>query len=143
MMVFSFPSSSLMWCLYATLTASSPSPIFLKLRTWIETRVCVGLMVGIYNPPCVAVVQLLSCAQLFANPWTAALPCASLSPEACSKSFPLSQQCHSTISSSAASFSSCSQSFPASESFPVNQIFTSGGQIIGASASASVLLMNI
>ena len=70
--LLSFPSSSLMWCLYATLTASAPSPIFLKLRTWIETRVCVGLMVGIYNPPCVAVVQLLSCAQLFVTPWTAA-----------------------------------------------------------------------
>ena len=50
--------------------------------------------------------------------------------------------CHPTISSSAAPFSSCPQSFPASESFPQSQLFTSGGQIIGVSASTSVLPMN-
>ena len=48
-----------------------------------------------------------------------------------------------TIASSIASFSSCPQSFPASESFPMSQLFTSGGQHIGASASASVLPKNI
>ena len=48
-----------------------------------------------------------------------------------------------TISSSAISFSFCLQSFPASGSFPMRQLFTSGGQSIGASASASVLPMNI
>ena len=122
MTVFSFPSSYLMWCLYATLNpSSSPSPIFLKLRTWIETSVCLGLTVGVYNPSCVVVVQLLSRVQLFLNLWTVALPCPSLSPEACSNSFPLSQWCHPTISSSVASFSSCSQSFLASESFPSNE----------------------
>ena len=71
------------------------------------------------------------------------LPCPSLSPGVCSNSCPLSQWCHPTISSSVACFSSCLQSFPASGSFPMSQLFTSGGQSIGVSASASVLPMNI
>ena len=62
---------------------------------------------------------------------------------ACSDSYPLSQWCYLTISSSAALFSSCPQSFPASGSFPMSQLFVSGGQSIEASASASVLPMNI
>ena len=66
-----------------------------------------------------------------------------LTPEAFSNSCPLSWWCHPTISSSVALFSSCRQSVPASGSFPMNQFFTSGGQSIGASASASVLPMNI
>ena len=71
------------------------------------------------------------------------LPCPSLSPWACSNSCPLNRRCHPTISSSVVPFSSCLQSFPASGSFPMSQFFTSGGQSIGASASASVLPMNI
>ena len=63
--------------------------------------------------------------------------------EFCSNSCPLSWWCHPTISSSVTPFSSCPQSFPASGSFPVSQLFTSGGQSIRASASASVLSMNI
>ena len=55
----------------------------------------------------------------------------------------LSWWCHPTISPSVVPFSSCLQSFPASGSFPVCQFFTSGGQDIGVSASASVLPMNI
>ena len=55
-------------------------------------------------------------------------PYPSLSPVVCSNSCPLSWWCHSTILSSVASFSSCSPSFPTSGSFPVNQLFTSGGQ---------------
>ena len=70
------------------------------------------------------------------------LPCPSPTPGACSNSRPSSQWCHSTISSSVIPFS-CLQSFPASGSFPMSQIFTSDGQSIGASASASVLPMNI
>ena len=66
----------------------------------------------------------------------------SLSPWICSNSCPLSQWCHPTISSSVIPFS-CSQSFPASGFFPVSQLFASSGQSIGASASASVLPMNI
>ena len=55
---------------------------------------------------------------------------------------PLSQWCYPTISSSVISFSSCPQSFPASGSLPLSQLFASGGQSIGASASTSVLPMN-
>ena len=70
------------------------------------------------------------------------LPWPSLSPWVCSNSCPLSQWCHATISSSVAPFS-CPQSFPEPESFPMSRLFTSVCQIIGASASASVLPMNI
>ena len=70
-------------------------------------------------------------------------PCPSSTPRACSNSYPLSWWCHPTISSSVIPFSSCFQSFPASRSVPMSQFFTSGGQSIGASASASVLPMNI
>ena len=58
-------------------------------------------------------------------------------------SCPLSQWCHPAVSSSVVPFSSCLQSFPTSVSFQMNQFFTSGGQSIGVSASASVLPMNI
>ena len=71
------------------------------------------------------------------------LPCPSSNPEACSNLCPLSWWCHLTISSSAIPFTSCRLSFPASGSFPMSQLFASGGQSIGASASASVLPMNI
>ena len=70
-------------------------------------------------------------------------PCPSPSPRACSNSCPSSQWCHPTISSSVVPFSSCLQSFPASGSFLKSQSFTSGGQSIRASASASVLPTNI
>ena len=73
----------------------------------------------------------------------ARLPCPSLSPGVCSNSCPLSQWCYLSISSSAAPFSFCLQSFPASGSFPMSWLFASGGQSIGASALASVLPMNI
>ena len=53
-----------------------------------------------------------------------------------------SRWCHPTISSSVVSFSSCPQSLPASGSFPMSQLFTTGGQSIGVSASTSVLPMN-
>ena len=69
--------------------------------------------------------------------------CPSLSPRACLNSCPLSQWCRPTISSSFIPFSSCPQTFPASGSFPMSQLFTSGGQSIGSSASASVLPMNL
>ena len=72
----------------------------------------------------------------------ARLPCPSPTPRACSNSCPFSQWCHPTISSSVVS-SSCLQSFPASGSFLMSWLFTSGGQSTGASASASVLPMNI
>ena len=71
------------------------------------------------------------------------LPCPSLTPGAFSKSCPLNQWYHTSISSSVIPFFSCSQSFPAAGFFPMNQIFASAGQSIGASASASVLPTNI
>ena len=71
------------------------------------------------------------------------LPCPPLSPRVCSNSCPLSRWCHLTISFSPAPFSFCLQSFPASRSFPMSQLFASGGQSIVASASATVLPRNI
>ena len=74
----------------------------------------------------------------------ARLPCPSPTPRACSNSCPSSQWwSHPTMSSSVVPFSSCLQSFPASGSIPRSQFFTSGGQSIGISASASVLSMNL
>ena len=72
----------------------------------------------------------------------ARLPCPSPTPEVHSDSRPSSQWCHPTISSSVIPFS-CPKSFPASESFPVSRLITSGGQSIVASTSTSVLPMNI
>ena len=70
-------------------------------------------------------------------------PCPSPTPGVYSNSCPLNRWCHPTISSSLIHLSSCLQSFPASGSFPISLFFTSGGQSIGVSASASVLPMNI
>ena len=73
----------------------------------------------------------------------ARFPCPTLPPRVCSNSSPLSRWCHPTISSSVAAFSSCLQFFPASGSFPLSWLFATSGQSVRASASASVLLMNI
>ena len=70
-------------------------------------------------------------------------PCSSPSPGVWSNSCPLSQWCHPTISSSVIPFSSCLQSFPASGFFQMSQLFASGGQSIGVSASTSALSVNI
>ena len=77
------------------------------------------------------------------GPQHARLPCPSLLPGDYSNPCPLSQWCHPTISSSVVPFSSCPQSFSASGSFLMSQLFTLGGQNIGVSASASILPMNI
>ena len=66
-----------------------------------------------------------------------------LSPWVCTNPCPLSQWCHPAISSSVVLYPSCPQSFPASESFPVSQLFTLGDRSIGALSSASVYPMNI
>ena len=84
-------------------------------------------------------VQLLRCVRLCdTRP-----PCPSPTPGVHSNSCPSSRWCHPSISSSVVPFSSCLQSFPASGSLLMSQFFVSGGQSIGASASASVLPMNI
>ena len=89
-------------------------------------------------------VRSLSCVQLFATPWPqhARPPCPSPTHRVYPNSCPLSPWCHPTISSSVVPFSSCSQSFPASGSFQMSQLFTSGGQSTGVSASTSVAPMN-
>ena len=89
-------------------------------------------------------VQSLSRVGLFATPWTAARqpPCPSLTPGVHPNSCASSRWCHPAISSSVIPFSSCPQSLPASGSFPMSQLFASGGQSTGVSASASVLPMN-
>ena len=88
--------------------------------------------------------QPLSRVRLYVTPWTAAHQ-TSLSitnSETRSDSCPSSWWCHPTISSSSVPFSSCLQSFSASGSFPMSQLFPSGGQTIGISASAAVLPIN-
>ena len=70
------------------------------------------------------------------------LPCSSPSPGVCSNLSQLSWWCHQITSFSVTTFSSCPQSFPASGSFPMSGLFTSGGQNIGASPSASLIPMN-
>ena len=94
-------------------------------------------------------VHLLSSVWLFATPWTVAHQ-AFLSitnsrslPKIMSLVMPLSRWCHPTISSSVVPFSSCRQSFPASGSFQMSQLFASGGQSTGVSASISILPINI
>ena len=68
--------------------------------------------------------------------------CPSPTPGVYTNSRPSSRWCHPAISSSVVPFSSCPQSLPASKSFPMSQLFASGGQSTGVSASASVLPMN-
>ena len=76
------------------------------------------------------------------EPQHARPPCPSPTPRVYPNSCPLSQWCHPAISSSVIPFSSCPQTFPASGSFPMSQLFPSGGQSTGVSASISVLWMN-
>ena len=76
------------------------------------------------------------------EPQHARPPCSSPIPGVHPNPCPSSQWCHPTISSSVVPFSSCPQSFSASGSFQMSQLFTSGGQSIGVSASTSVLPMN-
>ena len=101
-------------------------------------------------PPSSPALNLLEhcCCLLFSRFGTSGLQHTRLawpspSPRVCSNSCPLSQWCHPTISSSAAPFSFRPQSFPASGSFPMNQLFTSGDQSTRAFASASVPPINI
>ena len=93
---------------------------------------------------CFVVVQSLTHVWLPVTTWTVSYQ-ASLSfiiSQSLLQLSPLSQWCHPTISSSVVPLSPCLQSFPASRSFPMSQLFTSSGQSIGSSASASVLPMN-
>ena len=118
-----------------------------RKRQWLlgrQSTVSVMLIHGASSNE-ISSVQSLSHVWLFATLWTAAHQ-ASLSitnSQSCSNSCPSSWWWHPTISSYVIPFSSCLQSFIASGSFLKSQFFASGGQSIGASASASVLQMNI
>ena len=85
-----------------------------------------------------------SCPTLYnpMNSSTPGLPVHHQIPEPTPNSCPLSRRCHPTISFSVIPFSSCPQSFPASGSFQMSQLFATGGQSIGVSASTSVLPVN-
>ena len=101
-----------------------------------------------FSNPFIFFIQISSVAQsypILCNPMDHSTPgpnCPSPTPGVYSNSCPLSQWCHLTISSSVIHFSSCLLSFPASGSFQMSQLFASGGQSIGVSASTSVLPMN-
>ena len=114
--------------------------LFLSLRVFEKLNSLYMPDYPLYPPGCCSVAKLCLTP---CNPnglQHTRLPCPLPSPRACSNSCPSSRWCHPTISSSVISFSSCLQSFPASGSFPVSWLFTSGGQSIGA--SASLLPMN-
>ena len=118
-----------------------------KMRYSCDCKVTTKLMhctAGIWM--WVVVVSVTKLHPTLCDPMDAALQASvsfHLSFGVCSNSCPLSWWCHSTISSSVALFASNPQSFQALRSFPVSQLFSSGGQSIGGSASASVLPVNI
>ena len=93
----------------------------------------VGSFFSTPSPAFIVVVQSLSHVWHFATPWTVACRflCPSLSPRVFSDLCPLSRWCYPTISSSVIPFSSYPQSFPASGSFQMNQLFASSGQSFG------------
>ena len=125
------------FCPYSDPLSQLPSPVPLPIHQPPPCSLCLYF--------CFVSVQSLSHVQLFATSWTAPCqaPCPSPTPRVYPNSCPLSQWCHPAISSSVVPFSSYLQSFPASGSFPMSQFFTSHGQSIGASASASFLPINI
>ena len=117
-------------------------PIIVSLvhfTTWRISKFSLGLYTLILS--CCCCCSLMSDSLQLHGLQHARLPCPSQSLRVCSNSCLSSWWCHPTISSSVIPFSSCPQSFPASGTFPRSQLFASGGQSIGASASASVLPM--
>ena len=115
--------------------------MFIKDKFWILWLKCYSFSQCGFAQ--VSSVQLLSPVRLFVTSWTAACQASlAITNRACSYSWPLSQWHHPTISSSVTPFSSCLQSLPTSGSFQMSQLFTSGSQNIGVSASISVLPIN-
>ena len=110
---------------------------------WSDIR-CHLLSFSVLQIMVCVVVQSLSCVQLFATPWTAALQTflSFTLSQSLVNSCSLSWWCYPTISS-ASLFSVCLQSFPVSESFPVNWLFASSNKSVGASALISVLSVSI
>ena len=117
-------------------------------KDWAE-RILILATLRIYNSNCYFMGSVQSFSHSLVSdslrshgPQHARPPCPSTTPGVYLNSCPLSWWCHPTISSSVVPFSSCPQSFPASGSFPMNQLFASCGQSIGVSASTSVFPMN-
>ena len=111
----------------------SPSPsIYVYIQIYRNTNTCWSCSV---SQSCLTLLRLHGMQHV-------SFPCPSPASRGCSNSYPLSQWCHPTVSSSVVPFSSCLDSFPASRSI-LSQLFAWGGQSIGASASASVLPVNI
>ena len=131
-------------CQLLTCKVSYCSLLSLHVLHWKTESVVIFVSLG-YSKDSVQSVQLLSCVRLFPTPGLQHTrpPCPLPTPGVYSNSCPLSQWCHPTISSSVVPFSSHLQSFPATGSFQMSQLFASGGQSIGVSASTSVLPMNI
>ena len=121
-----------------------------KSVNWIQAHSRIGLLwpdLIRKSPSRHLIFSQFSCSVMSDSLWPHGLqharpPCPSQTPGAYPNSCPLSQWCHPTISSSVLPFSSHLQSFPASGSFPMSQLFTSGGQSTGVSASTSILPMN-
>ena len=129
--------------LYILFIYTSPLPVILLLTACHRHVICLAQWVALPG-----LSQFSAVAQSCLILWPHGLqhtriPCLWPTLGACSNSYPSSQWCHSTISSSVIPFSTHLRSFPASGSFPMSQFFASGGQSIGVSASASVLPMNI
>ena len=119
----------------------------MKLFSWNEDIFYVAFL-SFFFPVSFVYHLLFSCSVVFDSLQPCRLqhtrlPCPSLFSRVCSNSCPLSQWCHPTNLFSVIPFSSCLQPFSTSESFPTSWLFASGGQSIAASASASVLQMNI
>ena len=157
-----------MCCMVTTLNPLCVSEICLKQYTVLITRTTCFYFYELINWYMVIILQhkLVYCAPLHSHnvicrfrsvqfsgsavsnfswphgPQHTRIPCQSPTPGVYSHSSPFSRWRHPTISSSVIPFSSCLQSFPASGSFQMSQLFTSGGQRIGVSASTSVLSMN-
>ena len=116
------------------------------LRDWKSTASALKLRQTLKDQPAEGHLFNLSVMSSSLQPYGlqhTRLPCPLLPPRVCSNPCPSVRWCHPTISFSVAPFSSCPQSFSASESFPMSQFFALGGQSIGTSASTSVLPMNI
>ena len=139
--------SSIAWTLYLTSRNDTSQSKINEINLWrnhgLQCELLIVLFMTIFNfrvqqrtlhytEQFIVVFQKLSHDLLFKTPWTTACqaPSPSLSPRVSSNLCPLSQWRYLTISSSAALFS-CPQSFPGSVSIPMNQLFTSGGQMLG------------
>ena len=109
---------------------------------WLSTSFFFSVDIFHYKPVCATIASVPEKLTLMAGELFR-LQCPSLSPGVCSNSCPLSQWCHPTSHPLLPTFSSSLQSFPASGSFPMSWLFTSGDQTIGVSASELVLPRNI